>query len=406
MSKPLFHDQDGMDTQRALVEAVAAKVNGLPEDRILNSDLDELAQYFVDLYRIEVPVLDKANISVDEQEVQIEVADRYSGSRARVAGVRYTVEIPFSGDKDLFRLRPNTFDYSPPNAVVGSGVLTFYIQDRALTVDRVKQEIDRTTVDIERYLDWHRQMWGGFDDQIRRRAKEVIETRRERLLQQKSVSAGLASLGFKLKEKPGDPRTYVVPAVKQKLQPQMPPMKAAVPPDPKLDRAQYETILGLIRDAGHSIEQSSSRTREMDEEALRDVLLVPLNAHFGKATGEAFNATGKTDILIKHEGGNLFVAECKFWHGEKQFLETIDQLLGYLTWRDTKTAVIMFNRNVGFSAVVEQTKALPKKHARYVSGPKKLDETSFEFTFSLPNDPDRHVTVSVMAFDLGPKASQ
>lgn len=133
------------------------------------------------------------------------------------------------------------------------------------------------------------------------------------------------------------------------------------------------------------------------------MFLVPLNAHFGTATGEAFNFTGKTDILIREGAGNLFVAECKFWGGAVQFAATVDQPLGYLTWRDTKTAIIIFNRNVGFSQVLQQLADLPKGHANYVSGPRLLDETSNEFTFKLPNDADRHVTVSVLAFDLGPK---
>lgn len=65
----------------------------------------------------------------------------------------------------------------------------------------------------------------------------------------------------------------------------------------------------------------------------------------GSATGETFNKKGKTDILLRHAGNNAFVGECKFWKGEKSFLSTIDQLLGYLTWRDSKTAVIMFVKN-------------------------------------------------------------
>jgi hypothetical protein len=43
--------------------------------------------------------------------------------------------------------------------------------------------------------------------------------------------------------------------------------------------------------------------------------------------GETFNFEGKTDILIRVEALNVFIAECKLWKGEKQFLATIDQLL-------------------------------------------------------------------------------
>jgi hypothetical protein len=58
----------------------------------------------------------------------------------------------------------------------------------------------------------------------------------------------------------------------------------------------------------------------------------------GQATGETFNFQGKTDILIRVEGKNVFIAECKFWKGEKALLATLDQLLSYLSWRDTKAA--------------------------------------------------------------------
>ncbi|WP_026191781.1 hypothetical protein [Methylosinus sp. LW4] len=79
-----------------------------------------------------------------------------------------------------------------------------------------------------------------------------------------------------------------------------------------------------------------------------------LNGQYvGNATGETFNATGKTDILIRSEGQNIFIAECKFWHGEKGFVDTVSQLLSYVTWRDTKTAVVIFNRNKNLSGVIQ-----------------------------------------------------
>src|SRR4029077_3780088 len=68
-------------------------------------------------------------------------------------------------------------------------------------------------------------------------------------------------------------------------------------------------------------------------------------AYEGDAAGETFNFQSKTDILIRKDGKNVFIAECKFWKGEKAFGETLDQLLSYLSWRDTKTAVVLFNRN-------------------------------------------------------------
>jgi hypothetical protein len=400
----LFCEGDGHATMQAQLESARREINTLLEERILNTDPTALADYFFEKYKANVPALDRENLVAEQHERNVTVYDRFDRREFQVPGVAFDFELPFVGDSVIFKVQPNTFSSNPPRAEVRGSSLFFTISGRALDAEKVKQDVDSLIASIEQYLGWHQAMWGGFEAQLKQAIDQAIGDRRDRLLKQKGSAAALAGLGIKLKEKPGDARTFVPPAIKQVITPKLPPMRPAQAPESTLDKAQYETILGLIRDAGHSIEQSSSRTRELDEEALRDIFLVPLNAHFGSATGETFNFGGKTDILIKYEGQNLFVAEFKFWGGEKLYTETIDQLLSYLTWRDTKAAIIVFNRNLGFSSVVTKITEATSTHPKFVSGPKKLDETSSQFVFSLPNDPDRHVTVSVLCFDLGPKS--
>lgn len=400
----LFCEGDGHATMQAHFEAARREIGSLPEERILNTDPAALAGYFVQKYLAKVPVLDRENLVAEQHERNVTVYDQFDRREFQVPGVAFDFELPFDGDAAIFKIQPNTYTSNPPRAEVRGSSLYFTISGRTLDAEQVKREVDSLITSIDQYLGWHRSMWGGFETQLGQTVDQAINDRRERLLKQKNSAAALAGLGIKLKEKPGDARTFVPPTVKQVIKPKLPPMRPAQPPEPTLDMAQYETILGLIRDAGRSIEQSSSRTRELGEEALRDIFLVPLNAHFGSATGETFNFGGKTDILVKHEGQNLFVAEFKFWGGEKLYTETIDQLLSYLTWRDTKAAIIVFNRNLGFSSVVVKVMETTGAHTHFVFGPKKLDETSSQFVFSLPSDPDRHVTISVLCFDLGQKA--
>ncbi|MET3461430.1 hypothetical protein [Variovorax atrisoli] len=389
---------------QAAIAAACAEADALPEQRLLNTDLDALVAYFLDKHSAQVPILDRESMSATHHERQIEVYDQWDNRTVRVPGEAYDFELPFTGDPGFFKLRPNTYNLNPPAASVEGQVLRFTIADRALTPEGVKQHVDQLIGSIEQYLGWHREMWAGYPAQLEREVRQRIAERSTRLLQQKNSVAALAGLGIKIREKVGDARTFVPPTIKQKIQPQLPPMRPALPPEPTLDQSVYENILGIIRGAGRSIEQSSSRTRGLDEETLRDMFLVPLNAHFGNATGEAFNVNGKTDIMIRHDGGNIFVAEFKIWGGDKHFLATIDQLLSYLSWRDTKTAIVVFNRNVGFSAVVAKMRDLVKTHPAYVKGPARLDETSDSYVFSLPQDKDRQVTVALLAFDLGVKA--
>ncbi|MFM9616172.1 hypothetical protein ACKI18_46870, partial [Streptomyces niveiscabiei] len=61
------------------------------------------------------------------------------------------------------------------------------------------------------------------------------------------------------------------------------------------------------------MERSPTAFKTMGEEDLRQHFLVQLNGQFdGAATGETFNYEGKTDILLRVAGRNIFIAECKF----------------------------------------------------------------------------------------------
>jgi len=398
----LFRGGNVFDAIQSRIGAASAEVEALPEQRILNTDPDTLTAYFVDKFGVAIPTIDRSSLSLTHHERNVTVRDEWRRDRQiSVPGEAYDFELQFEGDPEFFNLQPSTYDTGPPDGVLNGHTITRTIEDRALPAERVKREVDSWLDSIERYLNWHRQSWATYPQTLSSSVRQRIDARRERLLRQKGSAAELASMGIRLREKPGDARTFVAPTIKQRVTPQLPPMRPAATPDPTLAQEQYETILALIRGAGRSIEQSSSRTRQHDEETLRDIFLVPLNAHFGAATGEAFNYQGKTDILIRSDGGNLFVAEFKIWKGDKQFLAAIDQLLSYLTWRDTKTALVILSRNAGFTEVIAKARDLTQSHASFVRGPVKLDESSYSFTFALPQDRERHVTVTVLLFDLG-----
>lgn len=130
-------------------------------------------------------------------------------------------------------------------------------------------------------------------------------------------------------------------------------------------------------------------------------MLLILEPNFeGAATGETFNKSGKTDILLRHEGKNVFIAELKYWHGKKGFLETISQLLGYLTWRDSKAAVVMFVRNKDFMAVLETAKDSISEHENYLGFVNEQEEGWYSYRFHLNGDKNREVKLAVMLFHI------
>jgi hypothetical protein len=112
--------------------------------------------------------------------------------------------------------------------------------------------------------------------------------------------------------------------------------------------------------------------------------LVPLNSHYeGQAHGETFNYSGKTDILIRSGDRNIFIAECKFWDGPAVLTATIDQLLGYLSWRDSKAAIILFNRNKNLSRVLETIPSVMEAHPNFQKKEEMRGPTRFKYAFHL-----------------------
>jgi hypothetical protein len=222
-----------------------------------------------------------------------------------------------------------------------------------LDAGAARAEFDRRLSAIREHLGWITKDVEPFNAGFRAKAKGRIEARREKALRDKGI---VSDLGFPLRRREDATPTYVVPAVRKKPAfPTPSPDKAAAAPEPELAVAQYEEILSIIENMVAVIERSPHAFASMSEEDLRQHFLVQLNGQYeGQATGETFNYEGKTYILIRHEGRNLFIAECKFWKGPASLTKAIDQLLGYLSWRDTKTAIILFNQTKNFSSVLKQ----------------------------------------------------
>jgi hypothetical protein len=139
----------------------------------------------------------------------------------------------------------------------------------------------------------------------------------------------------------------------------------------------------------------------MEEENLRDQFLVPLNSHYeGQATGETFNSAGKTDILIRDGDRCVFIAECKIWRGQKSLSDAIDQLLGYATWRDTKTAILIFNRNKNLGEVLDKIPGILRSHSNSKRELPYQSETGFRYVLAHKDDPNREITLTVLVFDV------
>ncbi|MFN3295721.1 hypothetical protein [Caldimonas sp.] len=401
----LFTGPDSYAVDRHQRQQMAADIEKLDADRLLNTPVEDLAVYFAEKYRITVPTLDVDNVVVDQRERQIDVSRdpmRMIMDRSRpfyITGTEIEVEVPFSGEAEAFKIQPNPYTLNPPRASVRGSLVTFSIVGTDLDAGQVRAQIDRTIAEIQSYLGNLRGNMASLNDQLLGEARSAIEARRTKLLASRNM---VASLGFKMKERENAPKTFVAPEVRRKLSPVMPPASSApFKPEPQLASADYEHILGVMQAMTQVMELSPSAFHDIDEEGLRSHFLVQLNGHYqGQATGETFNYEGKTDILIRSEGRNIFIAECKFWSGPKKLIDTIDQLLGYSAWRDTKTAIVLLNRNRDFSKVLAAIPDCVRSHPKYKRDLQGSTETTFRYVFTNRDDPGQELFLTVLAFDV------
>jgi len=129
----LFTGADWHSVDRHQRQQMAAEIEKGDPDRLLNTSVDDLALYFSEKYKIDVPVLDEENLTVDQREKQIDVSrdpNRYITDRSRpfyITGSEIEVEIPFTGEAEAFKIQPNPYTLSPPRASVRGNLLTFAI---------------------------------------------------------------------------------------------------------------------------------------------------------------------------------------------------------------------------------------------------------------------------------------
>jgi hypothetical protein len=406
-SNRLFGPLDSFSVQGDRKERLQREIAAYNADKLLNTNVDDLVKYFAEKFAVEVPILLEEELSADHQESQRDVSGdprrmAYhlgDGRPVYVTGTEITVELPFTGEPDLFHVQPSTYSTMPPEGVLHNNSIIFKIWGDNLQSQEVQSTIQRWITDVKQWLQWHTSTFSGFNAALEREARQAIEQRRAKLLRDQNLVAGL---GIAIKRRSDAITTYAAPEVKRRLTPKMPPASVGpYTPEPVLEENEYQHILKILGGMVHVMERSPHAFHGIDEESLRTIFLVSLNGHYeGQATGETFNYEGKTDILIRSGDRNIFVAECKFWSGPAKLVETVDQLLGYLSWRDSKTAILLFNRNRDFSRVLAAIPDAMRTHPNFQKDEGKRGETQFRYVFRHKDDPAKVLHLTVLTFDV------
>jgi hypothetical protein len=370
----LFSQQDFFNAAQSRKSALIKEIQNLDLATVLTAQIDELARKFEAKYSMNPPRLKidekylpdpPREISQNEEEMgwddkHVNVIRKY---------IQFTVCVPFEGDGNLFSICPTLFERSISRqmdaSVYGNEIHLSYKESangiqkdlNALyeaDVKRIATNLQNLTADVKGYN------------------SELPALIQQQLFERKQIAEKNQSLiqAFKIPIMRRDdiPKTYVIPEIQRKPSIIEDTKVKTFSPEPALEIREYEFILTIIKDMALAMERSPKTFIKLSEEEIRDFFIILLNGHYkGSATGETFNGNGKTDILIRYKNANAFISECKFWDGHKKMVETIDQLLSYVTWRDTKTSIILFNKSPDLLSVITKADDAIKHHKNFKS---------------------------------------
>ncbi len=411
---PLFFRYDLMQTMAKQLQNVPEDIRGISRDKFLISSDDQLHDFIFSEKKIEPIILYQDKASFDKDEILVDVTGDplragtiFEPSRPiMIPGLKVTISIPYSGDPTLWDMKPNTFNYCPPYGEIvspGNDGIGYLQIINKIPNDKdpntVKETYEGTIKNINEYLKWQKSQIEDHNLKLSNAIKDSIRKRREDLKKHEDLQG---ILNIPLKRKEGHPEIDPI-QVKRKLVKPLPKVPlSGFKPEPGIQEDIYEHILKVIRHEGRTFEATPKTFQVHGEEALRDIIMAHLNGHYeGQATGETFRGKGKTDIRIEDDGRAAFVAECKVWSGSSQIIKAVDQLLGYLTWRDCELSVIIFNKNnAQFSELLKKVPKAFKDHPQFIKDLDCNESGEWRFRFSVKEDDGRELTIHVFLFNL------
>ncbi len=262
-----------------------------------------------------------------------------------------TAVIPIlGGSPNLLHLRPRSLGGLPTESCRGTarGIEITHDVDASLNVNLATEEHNLRSLagQINREVeDWNASLAS--------RIRALLEQQRGRA---DGVREALEALPYPLTERDSVPVVVRLPRLDRRS---APPAEIQPGRSVALAESDFGHVLSVIRRWAHAIlDTPSPLPAAVSETSLRDMLLVTLSTHYDDAAGEVFSKRGKTDIRVIVQtadadgtGKVVFKAECKLWSGPADASKAFVQLTeGYLTERDTRSALVFFAHNTGLSA--------------------------------------------------------
>lgn len=374
------------------------------ENYVLNVNREEYVRHITDRFSIPLVELHTDKMLVEPEEMQVSAQMYPSGYYVHRDGaypqlvVTYVIPV---NDTEMMERQANTYSLSPPRIWTEKGLVKFYLIQFDRTPEQLKTEADKTIEALRSGVERLNIDIRAYNSQLYTKIEKLFDERKAELLKRRDF---LAALNVPIKTT-DLAKTFSAPITRTPtIAPKPTAPDAPFKPEPTVDQKTYHQILEVIHKAGIGMERHPSAYAQKGEEDLRDLFILFLTQMFeqGSTTGETFNKSGKTDILMRHENSNIFVAECKIWKGPKGCIEALDQLISYLTWRDSKACLMFFVRAAGINEVITSAKETIPKHSNFLGGSADTAESWLNYRLHVAGDKSREIKVAVLFFHFPP----
>lgn len=374
------------------------EIKGQPKDYIININGEEYCQYLTNKYFLEpLEILDESKIIFppEKKENESKNDDRFYRNPHYY---ECRISLQFTGNSELWNIQATTWSPSgkPKISIMGQTVVfTFVIN--AQDPDEFQRENQSNHTGLTKLIEYINNDVKKFNNEL---SGHIIYTFSN--LKTEYVNENLFFAAINVSIDKSNAKTYAVPVISRKKiieKPNITNKKFTL--NPTIDDSTNKNIIECLTQTGASMERKPSLYVGKGEEGIRDFFLTQLELRFegGTVTGETFNHSGKTDILLKNsDNTNLFVGECKIWKGEKILFETISQLLSYLTWQDTKTSILFFVKNESIVKVINTIRKSILQHENYFKIESENSNRSLSCIFSLPQDEYKHIKCEILLF--------
>ncbi|MCX6233204.1 MAG: hypothetical protein NT175_00555 [Bacteroidetes bacterium] len=407
----IFATMHHVDFDGTKFKEIKDEILGRSKDYILNVDEIEFQDAIYDKFKLDklVILVDQLSFNTPKKSNKF-FHDRFSGKDFEKEIYEFDFKIPFYGSSDLLKVKPPTFVmttieiqaitiYEPIEPIIKEQylkvVLEVYNADEKEFEERKKEILNKITANIDNVNQYAEVL----NQRIKALIIQTFQKRKEQFIKENDF---FKAIDLKVNE---STTTFfnASPIRKKKIPiPKIEDVKKKYFDSPQITDEIYKDVNHTILNYCKSIEQKPSIYKDKDEESLRFLILSVLESRYESitATGETFNKGGRSDILLKYQdGSNLYVAECKIWKGEKMVLEAIDQLISYLTWRDSKTALIIFVKTIDFSNVLDKIEKIIQTHKNFIKlMNSSTDKTSLSCAFNFPDDSKKQFFMEIMSF--------